>query len=226
MTNPSTDPLSWVGHPVTGAAGEPLGRVVTVFTDPGGAATWAAVDLGDGSTLVPLDRARAVAGSVQVPYDADRLRTAPRHDPAAPLQQDEADRLVEHYAERASDWTVRHEEQLRVRTETVVTGRVRVRRYAVTERRTFTVDVTREEISIVHEPVDGGPAGEPGEPGEGLSEEVLELVRHEERVVISKEVVPVERVRVVRRVVTRPQEVHGEVRRDVVDVQEERFDRR
>lgn len=210
---------------MTGAAGEPLGQVVTVYTDPGGAATWAAVDLGDGATtLVPLDRARPGAGGVQVPYDADRLRTAPRHDPTAPLQQDEAARLDEHYAQRASDWLVRHEEQLRVRTETVVTGRVRIRKYAVTERRTFTVDVTREEISIVHEDVTDAPAGEPGEPGEGLSEEVLELVRHEERVVISKEVVPVERVQVVRRVVSRPEEVHGEVRREVVDVAEERFD--
>jgi uncharacterized protein (TIGR02271 family) len=111
-----------------------------------------------------------------------------------------------------------------VRTETVVTGRVRIRRYAVTERRTFTVDVTREEISVVREAVSPAePTGTgPGEPGGELGEEVLELVRHEEQVVISKQVVPVERVRVVRRVVTEPEVVHGEVRREVVDVQEDR----
>lgn len=241
MTDPSatsTDPRTWVGHPVTGAAGEPLGRVATVFTDPtSGAATWAVVDAGGGATpLVPLDGVRADGPGIRVPYDAEQLRTAPPHDPAAALSHEEAAQLARHYAARPPrvaqpggdgsepGWAVRHEERLRVLTDTFVTGRVRVRKYAVTEERTFTVQVTREEISIEHEEV---PAGEhaplrSAEPGAEVGEQVLELVRHEERVVVAKEVVPVERVRVVRHVVTRPHTVRGDVRREVVDVDEDR----
>ncbi|MCO1660113.1 YsnF/AvaK domain-containing protein [Pseudonocardia humida] len=231
MTNPSADPRSWVGCAVSGAAGEPLGRVSTVYTEPtSGAATWAAVDVGGGATaLVPLDRVSVDGAGIRVPYDAEQLRTAPAYDPAVDLSHDDVARLGHHYAQRAPrppappeegpGWMVRHEERLRVLTDTVVTGRVRVRKHLVTEERTFTVEVTREEITVEHEEVPPGervalPAGEQAPVGE----QVLELVRHEERVVVTKEVVPVERVRVVRSVVTEPQEVRGVVRREVLDV--------
>jgi uncharacterized protein (TIGR02271 family) len=101
---------------------------------------------------------------------------------------------------------------------------VRVRKYLVTEERTFTVEVTREEISIEHEDVPPGEAERLplGEPGSQLGEEVLDVVLHEERVLFTKEVVPVERVRVVRHVVSRPETVRGVIRREVVDVDEQR----
>jgi uncharacterized protein (TIGR02271 family) len=241
VTNSSGDPRAWVGHPVSGADGEPVGRVATVYTDPAtGALTWAAVDVGGGtSALVPLNGATAEAGGgLRVPYGAQQVRTAPTFDPAANLSADDVARLSEHYAHRPTEelwtaepepepgWMVRTEERLRVLTDTVVTGRVRVRKYLVTEERTFTVEVTREEISVEHEEV---PPAErtalpPDDPGAPLAEQVLELVRHEERVVVTKEVVPVERVRVTRRVVTKPEIVRGVVRREVLDVQQDRRD--
>jgi uncharacterized protein (TIGR02271 family) len=239
VTNSSGDPGTWVGHPVSGADGEPVGRVATVYTDPAtGALTWAAVHVEGGtSALVPLTGATAEAGGVlRVAYDARLVRTAPAFDPNANLSADDVARLGEHYAQRPAEqpaaaepepgWMVRTEERLRVLTDTVVTGRVRVRKYLVTEERTFTVEVTREEISVEHEEVSPAertalPADDPGTP---LAEQVLELVRHEERVLVTKEVVPVERVRVVRRVVTEPEVVRGVVRREVLDVQQDRRD--
>jgi uncharacterized protein (TIGR02271 family) len=231
VTNSSGDPRTWVGRPVSGADGEPVGLVATVYTDPQtGALTWAAVDIGGGTNaLVPLDRATADGDGLRVPYGARQVRTAPAFDPTADLSTEDVARLGQHYAPRPApaesepDWMVRTEERLRVLTDTVVTGRVRVRKYLVTEERTFTVEVTREEISVEHEEV---PPGErttlpPDDPGAPLSEQVLELVRHEERVMVTKEVVPVERVRVVRRVVTEPETVRGVVRREVLDVQQD-----
>ncbi|HZG92833.1 MAG TPA: YsnF/AvaK domain-containing protein, partial [Pseudonocardia sp.] len=117
-------------------------------------------------------------------------------------------------------WAVRHEEELRVSTETVVTGRVRVRKFAVTEEQTFTVQVTREEVTVEHEEVPV--AARVAEPGAALGEEVHEVIRYEERVVVTKELVPVERIRVVRTVVAgQPEIVRGVVRREVLDVEQE-----
>jgi uncharacterized protein (TIGR02271 family) len=235
------DPGAWVGRPVTGASGEPVGTVASVYTDPEtGAPTWAAVDIGGGtSSLVPLDRFAADEGGIRVPYAADLVRSAPAYDLAANLTHDDVTRLGRHYAPQPppsaefaprpdadAGWVVRSEERLRVLTDTVVTGRVRVRKYLVTEERTFTVEVTREEISIEREDV---PQAERttfvGDEVEAqLGEQVLELVRHEERVLVSKEVVPVERVRIVRHVVTEPEVVRGVVRREVVDTEQDRRD--
>jgi uncharacterized protein (TIGR02271 family) len=241
VTNSSGDPEAWVGHPVTAVGGRPVGPVATVYTDPAtGALTWAAVDIGGGTrALVPLDRATADGDGLRVPYEARQVRTAPAFDPTANLSAEDVARLGEHYAPRPAEqaepepelepepepgWTVRTEERLRVLTDTVVTGRVRVRKYLVTEERTFTVEVTREEISVEHEEV---PPAErttlpPDAPDGPLGDQVLELIRHEERVMVTKEVVPVERVRIVRRVVTEPETVRGVVRREVLDVQQDR----
>ena len=110
---------------------------------------------------------------------------------------------------------VRSEEHLRVTTETVPAGRVRLRKYLVTEEQTFTVPVTREEIALDYEDL---PEYEPVPDGSGLSDGCLEVVRYEERVVVTLQRVAVERVRLVRRVVTVDQLVSGQVRREVVDL--------
>lgn len=114
---------------------------------------------------------------------------------------------------------VRHEERMRIGTEVVRTGRLRVRRRVVTEERTITVPVVREEIEIDYDEVP--PGALVADPGAVLSDEVHEIVLHEERVVVTKELVPVERVRLVRSVVPGTQVVDTPLRREVVGVQEE-----
>jgi hypothetical protein len=54
--------------------------------------------------------------------------------------------------------------------------------------------------------------------GARLLGDIVEVVRYEERVVVTKQVVAVERVRLVRRVITAEQVVGGQVRREVVDL--------
>lgn len=114
---------------------------------------------------------------------------------------------------------VRHEERMRIGTEVVRTGRLRVRRRVVTEERTITVPVVREEIEVDYEEVP--PDALVAEPGAVLSDEVHEIVLHEERVVVTTERVPVERVRLVRQVVPGALVVDTPLRREVVGVQEE-----
>ncbi len=238
MTGADADPLGRV--------------VAVYTDDATGRPTWAAVDDGSGTpALVPLDRAEHDGSGLRVPYDAAQVRAAPHGDPPERISHDDGVRLHREFVAGAAEqaaaapspgrtvaepdalppgipersgadhgWAVRREEELRVGTETVVTGRVRVRKSVVTEEQTFTVPVTREEVTVEHEEVPV--ADRVGEPGAALGEQVHEVIRYEERVVVTKQVVPVERIRVVRSVVAGPPEVvRGVVRREVLDVEQE-----
>jgi uncharacterized protein (TIGR02271 family) len=110
---------------------------------------------------------------------------------------------------------IRSEERLVVGVEIVPVARVRLRKYLVTEEQTFTVPVTREEVELDYAEI---PLTEQVHDGAGLVDDIVEVVRYEERVVVTKQVVAVERVRLVRRVVTADQVVTGQVRREQVDV--------
>lgn len=121
---------------------------------------------------------------------------------------------LEHHQERPA--MIRSEEVLRVATETVPYARARLQKVIVTERRTFTVDVRREEVRLTTEPL---PAGSPvPAPVPGEHPEDIQIVLHEERVVVTTEIVPVERVRLVTFPVTGSMDITGDVRRDHIDL--------
>lgn len=107
---------------------------------------------------------------------------------------------------------IRSEERLGVSTVRTATERVRIRTVIVTEERTVTVQVRREELVIEREPLDGPLEGD-GEPPEPLV-----IVLHAEVPVVSTRVVPVERVSVVVDRITAMRSVSEEVRRERVDV--------
>ena len=110
----------------------------------------------------------------------------------------------------------RSEEQLHVGTETRESGRARLRKYVVTEQETVTVPVQREEVRIEREPITDANRGEALD-GPAISEEEHEVVLHEERPVVEKEAVPVERVRLDKETVTEQQQVTEEVRKEQID---------
>jgi uncharacterized protein (TIGR02271 family) len=109
-----------------------------------------------------------------------------------------------------------HDERLRVGTERHATERIRLERVVVTEQRTITVDVSHEEIRLTRGPVSGD-TRLPG--GPVADREPVVVVLHEERVVVTKTVVPVERVTLTIHAVTRDEPVVDTVRREAVTVQ-------
>jgi uncharacterized protein (TIGR02271 family) len=116
------------------------------------------------------------------------------------------------------DAMTRSEEHLEVDTEQHEAGRVRLRKYVVTEEQTVTVPVTREEVRVEREPItdanrDAALAGEP------ISEADHEIVLHEDRVVVTTKAEPVERVRISAETVTEEETVVGEVRKEQIDVE-------
>ncbi len=120
----------------------------------------------------------------------------------------------------------RSEEQLRVTTERYAAKRVRVVKYVVTEEVQVTVPIRREEIRIEEIPLDDdapAAAGAVGGVGTGGLPETIVL--HTERPVVTTEVVPVERVRLRTEWVQEQVQVRDQVRRERVDVDEDRLGR-
>jgi uncharacterized protein (TIGR02271 family) len=110
----------------------------------------------------------------------------------------------------------RSEEQLRVGTEQVAKGKARLRKFVVTENVTTTVPVHREEVRLVTEPITDENRDAAMTGGEITSEE-HEITVHEERPVVEKEVVPIERVRLDTETVTEKRQVSQDVRKEQVE---------
>jgi len=114
------------------------------------------------------------------------------------------------------DAMTRSEERLRVGTQQTEAGRARLRKYIVSETETHTVPVSREEVRIEREPITDANVGNALD-GPELSEEEHEVVLHAEKPVVSKETVPVERVRLDTETVTEQVTVSEEVRKEQID---------
>ncbi|GGC16720.1 DUF2382 domain-containing protein [Cellulomonas carbonis] len=108
------------------------------------------------------------------------------------------------------------EERLDVGTERREAGRARLRKYVVTEDVTTTVPVTREEVRLEREPITDANRDRALD-GPEISEAEHEVVLHEERPVVAKETVPVERVRLETDEVTTQETVTDEVRKERVE---------
>ena len=90
---------------------------------------------------------------------------------------------------------------------------VRARRRIVTEERTVTVAVRREELVLERIPVTEDRGLAPG------GDDVLEIVLHEEEVVMQTRVVPRELVRVHKERITEPRQVAAELRREQIGIE-------
>ena len=113
------------------------------------------------------------------------------------------------------DAMTRSEEQLHVGTEKVQTGKAKLRKYIVTENVTKTVPVTREEVHVVREPITDANRTD-ALSGPELTEAEFEVPITEERVITSKETVPVERVKLATTDVTENQSVTETLRHEEI----------
>lgn len=115
-----------------------------------------------------------------------------------------------------ADAMTRSEEQVRVGKETRETGRARLRKYVVTENVQRTVPVSREEVRVEREPITEENRGS-AEEGPAFTESEHEVTLHEEQPVVSKEEVPVERVRLAKETQTDDAQVSEEVRKEEIE---------
>ena len=107
---------------------------------------------------------------------------------------------------------IRSEERLRVGTRRVPVRRAILRRTVVVEQRTITVEVRHEEVHL--EIVDDDGTGRAPLTGEHV--DLPEYDLHEEEVVVTKRIVPTERVRLRVVPVTVEQQVTADVRHEEI----------
>jgi len=222
---------------VVDSDGRELGKVGQVYTDNDtGQPSWVTVKtgwFGTNESFVPLNSATIDGDTIRVPYDKDMIKGAPNNDAGAPLSETDEQELYSYYGltsttgrtkshvdipSQAStvdsgEYLTRSEEQLHVGTEKVQTGRARLRKVVVTEQQTVTVPVTREEVRLVREPLKDGDTIDAT-----IGEAAADVVLTEERVVVSKETVPVERVRLGTETVTEQREVTEAVRKEQIEL--------
>ena len=112
----------------------------------------------------------------------------------------------------------RSEEEVRVGTARRESGRVRLRKYVVTEEVQQTVPVQREEVRIEREPITDANIDQ-AMAGPEISDEEHEVVLHEEEPVVEKRTVPKERVRLDKDVRTDEVQVSEEVRKERIEAE-------
>jgi uncharacterized protein (TIGR02271 family) len=115
------------------------------------------------------------------------------------------------------DAMTRSEERLHVGTEKVETGRARLRKYIVTEDVAQTVTLAHDELRLEREPITDANRDQAMAGGD-LTEEEHEITLTEERPVVVKETVPVERVRLATDTVTEQQKVNETLRKEQIEV--------
>jgi uncharacterized protein (TIGR02271 family) len=126
--------------------------------------------------------------------------------------EDETD-MQDEAATQREGMVTRHEEELRVGTRDVETGRARVRKWVETEPEEVDVALRQETARVTREPVDQ-PAGE----GE-IGEEEIDVPLRGEEAVVEKQTVAKERVGLERDVETERETVGGEIRKEQIDVE-------
>jgi uncharacterized protein (TIGR02271 family) len=246
-TSNAQDYTAWIGHSVVDAAGDKVGKVAQIYADDEtGQPEWLAINTGmfkSKASFVPLQGASADGDTLVIPFDKAKVKDAPRVEEDADgfLTPEEEQELYRYYGRSYSteaptssgqdrsaavghdtsgpttdDAMTRSEEQVTVGTRSQESGRVRLRKYVVTEMVTQTVPVSHEEVRVEREAITD--ANRPAATdGPEISEEEHEVVLHEERPVVQKQVVPVERVRLAKETVTGEETVSEEVRKERIE---------
>ena len=112
------------------------------------------------------------------------------------------------------DWLVRQEERIQVGKETKETGRIRLHKYVDVEPVEQAIHVYHEEYDVERVPVAADERI-----GGTISEGEQEIILHEERAVLRKEVVPVERVRLRAKRIDEESTVRDELRRERIEIE-------
>ena len=124
-----------------------------------------------------------------------------------------------HPAEDINPLVVTRSEEQRVATESVPVGTVRVSKHIITEEKTITVQLRREELRLEHEPLTEHP-GHDAAHELGTGEDVV-IVLYAERANVTTEIVPIERVTVHTDVLTEQQSLWGTVSHEEITINDD-----
>jgi uncharacterized protein (TIGR02271 family) len=243
-----TDVDDWRGRTVVDGDGEKIGKLDEIYLDRDtNRPEWALVNtglFGTKSSFVPLEGAARSGEDVRVAYPKEQVKDAPSIDADGELSRQEEAELYRHYgldyAEADSgsglpeasspatggrpgddDAMTRSEEELHVGTTERERGRVRLKKYVVTEEAQVTVPVRHEKARVEREPITDDNVDEAAS-GPEITEAEHEVTLMEEEPVVEKRTVPKERVRLDKEVETGEEQVSDQVRKERVEVEGDR----
>jgi len=239
MTDTMQQYQGWIGRTAVDPSGNKVGTIKDLYADDAtGEPEWIAVStglLGTKVSFAPISGATTDGDDLRLTVTKDQVKDAPNIDADGHLEPAEEAELYRYYG-RGDDydtsWTdtgrdtsgpttddamTRSEEELQVDKRSREAGRARLRKYVVTEDVNVTVPVQREEVRVEREPITDANR-DAAMSGPDISEEEHEVILNEEEVVVSKQAVPKERVRLDKDVVTDQEQVSETVRKEQVDV--------
>ena len=202
------------------AEGSKVGKIEDIYLDNDTQQpAWALVHtglLGRKLNYVPLMGASVSGDSLQAAYAESQIKDAPSIDPDLELSPEEEAQLYRHYGVDAEP-RVLHAGDVEAApapdTGHDTSG-------PTTEDVKMTVPVQREEVRVVREPVADANVGA-AMSGPELSEEEHEMTLMEEEVVVDKQVVPKERVRLDKSVNVEEEIVSEQVRKEQIDLEQQ-----
>jgi uncharacterized protein (TIGR02271 family) len=256
MHMPDIDTVrSWQGATLVDADGDKVGTVESIYVDDQtGEPEWALVNtglFGTKSSFVPLAQASGSGDQVQVPYEKQLVKDAPRVDTDQHLSEAEEQELWRHYGldydseyttDRDGDGVYDHVQDSAVgrdtsgpTTDDAMTRSEEELRIGTTQRERGRARLRKyvtTETQQVTVPVQREEVRVEREPitdanldaatdGPAISEEEHEVTLREEEVVVDKRAVPKERVRLDTETVTDERQVAEEVRKEQIQVDDQ-----
>ena len=247
---------SWQDRTMVDRDGDRVGSIDSIYVDDQtGEPEWALVNtglFGTKSTFVPLAQANPSGDQVQVPYDKQLIKDAPKTDPDGHLSEAEEQQLWRHYgldyeagyatgtagyADRDVDErdTVGRDvsgpttDDAMTRSEEELAVGTETRERGRVRLRKY-VTTEQEQVTV---PVQREEVRVEREPitdanidaatsGPDISEEEHEVTLREEEPVVEKRAVPKERVRLDTDTVTEERQVGEEVRKEQIEVEGDR----
>jgi hypothetical protein len=158
--------LEWRGRTVVDRDGEKIGTLKDVYLDEDERPHWGSVAsglFGRREALVPLTAVEPADDELRLPFAREHVEAAPSVEPDVQLSPEDEERLAGHFElaepepEPEGDGAMtRSEEEVSIRKESRPRERVRLKKYIVTDYVKKTVPVQREEITVEHDPPEGG----------------------------------------------------------------------
>jgi uncharacterized protein (TIGR02271 family) len=138
--------------------------------------------------------------------------------PEAIFMTDQSIHNPEHAPSLDAVSMIRSEERLRTSIRTVPVERVRMKKIIVTEEKTITVTVRREELRLTRDLIESG-TSDLDLSVERTPDESHSMVLYKEQITVTSTIVPVERVTLMKETFTEEQIVTGSVRKEQVDIE-------
>jgi uncharacterized protein (TIGR02271 family) len=204
---------------------------------------------GTNESFVPVADAEVSGDALRVSYDKDRVKDAPNVDvDGGHLDEAQEAELYRYYGleytdsgpttgtrpeygtamdrgvghdtsgQNTDEAMTRSEEQVHAGTEKVTAGKARLRKWVETEDVAVKVPVTKEKARLVTEPITDA-NGDSALDGPDISEEEHEVTLTEERPVVAKETVPVERVKLTKDTEQTEEQVSEQVRKERIEAE-------